>query len=180
LTTSAIALSPSWSADGKSLYYTPSLEGEVRVAKVSIDGGDTKIVRTDHALSIGGRRDGGLFYASRIRPDNWEFDFRSATPDDGPSRTIFRLTAARFPVDRSLMSAVASPDEKWLAMSLIDGPTTNIWVVSTDSGEARRVTDFDEHAVVIARRLSWSPDSQHIYAAVAEQDADVVLLDGVL
>jgi hypothetical protein len=28
--------------------------------------------------------------------------------------------------------------------------------------------------------MSWSTDSQHIYAAVAETETDVVLLDGLI
>jgi hypothetical protein len=34
--------------------------------------------------------------------------------------------------------------------------------------------------VTMTRSVSWSRDSQHIYAAVAENRADVVLLDGLL
>jgi hypothetical protein len=34
--------------------------------------------------------------------------------------------------------------------------------------------------VVIVRRVSWSPDGKYIYAAIADTDADVVLLDGLL
>jgi hypothetical protein len=33
---------------------------------------------------------------------------------------------------------------------------------------------------VIARRISWSPDSGFLYAAVADTDADIVLLNGLL
>ena len=35
-------------------------------------------------------------------------------------------------------------------------------------------------SVVIARRVSWSPDNKFLYAAVADTDADIVLLDGLL
>jgi hypothetical protein len=34
--------------------------------------------------------------------------------------------------------------------------------------------------VVIVRRVSWSPDGKYIYAAIADTDADVVLLNGLL
>jgi len=42
------------------------------------------------------------------------------------------------------------------------------------------VTDFGERIVVIARSVSWSADSQSIYAAVAEIGTDIVLLNGLL
>jgi hypothetical protein len=41
-------------------------------------------------------------------------------------------------------------------------------------------TDFARRAILIARLVSWSPDGRFIYAAVIEQDADVVLLDGIV
>jgi len=44
----------------------------------------------------------------------------------------------------------------------------------------RAVTGFGERSVFIARHVSWSPDSRHIYAAVADTSVDVVLLEGLL
>jgi len=73
-----------------------------------------------------------------------------------------------------------SPDEKWLALPLVDGETSNLWALPVDGGPIRQLTNLGGRPVVIARRVSWSPDAKHIYAAVAEPDADVVLLDGLL
>jgi hypothetical protein len=44
----------------------------------------------------------------------------------------------------------------------------------------RPVTDFGDRSVLIARNVSWSADSQQIYAAVAKIRADVVLLNGLI
>ena len=33
---------------------------------------------------------------------------------------------------------------------------------------------------LMARSVSWSVDSQHLYAAVAENETDVVLFDGLI
>jgi hypothetical protein len=74
---------------------------------------------------------------------------------------------------------VLSPDDRWLAAPLRDGATTNIWLLPTDGGPQRPVTDFGRRAVLITRSIAWSSDSQFVYAAVAELDADVVLLEGV-
>jgi Tol biopolymer transport system component len=73
-----------------------------------------------------------------------------------------------------------SPDNRSLAMPLKDGATTNIWTVSAGGGPFRRVTDFGRRSILIARQISWSPDGAFIYAAVIEQDADVVLLGGMV
>ena len=64
------------------------------------------------------------------------------------------------------------------AMPLIDGSTTNIWAVSTDGGQWRKLTDFGEHNVIIARRIAWSADGTHLCVAL-DVDADIVLLAGL-
>jgi hypothetical protein len=65
-------------------------------------------------------------------------------------------------------------------MPLTDGLTTNIWALSTRTGAWRQVTDFGDRATFIARRVSWSSDGRSILAAVAEGDADIVLLNGLI
>jgi hypothetical protein len=65
-------------------------------------------------------------------------------------------------------------------MPLTDGATSNVWVLPTNGEPMRPVTDFGDRSVVIARRVSWSPDGKHLYAAVADTDADIVLLGGLL
>jgi Tol biopolymer transport system component len=79
-----------------------------------------------------------------------------------------------------MFTPVLSPDGKWLAAPLIDGTAANIWVVPAAGGAMHPITDFGQRPLLIARRVSWSPDGRHVYAAVAEMDADVVLLDGLL
>jgi len=45
---------------------------------------------------------------------------------------------------------------------------------------ARVVADFGQRRTIIARRVSWSSDSRSIFAAVAEGDSDIVLMEGAL
>jgi Tol biopolymer transport system component len=91
---------------------------------------------------------------------------------------------ARVPASRvapwQIINPALSPDGQWLALPLTDGAATNIWVISTKTGEWRQVTDFGERAIFIARRVSWSPDGKSLLAAVGEGDADIVLLEGLL
>lgn len=49
----------------------------------------------------------------------------------------------------------------------------------TDGGALQPLTDF-QRSVTIARRVSWSHDGKSIYAAVADVDADIVLLNGLM
>ena len=41
------------------------------------------------------------------------------------------------------------------------------------------ITDFGRRAILIARSVSWTRGSRSVYAAVAEMDADIVLLEGI-
>ena len=43
----------------------------------------------------------------------------------------------------------------------------------------RQIADFGQRTILIARSVSWSSDSRSVYAAVAEMDADIVLLEGI-
>ena len=74
-----------------------------------------------------------------------------------------------------------SPDGRWIALPLRDNGTANIWAIPTDGGAYRQVTDFGRRRpTVIARQVSWSRDGKFVYAALAESDADVVLLEGIV
>ena len=89
-----------------------------------------------------------------------------------------RVAGERLPARH--VSLVISPDGQHLATLLIDGTTTNIWLLPTAGGPMKPVTDFGDQSVVIARSVSWSRDGQYIYAAVAKTLTDIVLLDGLL
>jgi len=78
-----------------------------------------------------------------------------------------------------IVNPALSPDGKWLAQALTDGFTTNVWALSTTTGEWRQLTDFGDRTTFIARRVSWSSDGRSILAAVAEGDSDIVLLEGL-
>src|SRR5207237_3885996 len=102
-------------------------------------------------------------------------DSRAATPEDGPFRVVARIPASRVPMWQIINPAL-SRDGKWLALALADGFTTNLWALSTTTGQWRQITDFGERATFIARRVSWMSDGRSILAAVAEGDSDIVLL----
>ncbi len=105
------------------------------------------------------------------------FEIHAATPEDGPSRRLVQIPASRAP-QWQIVNPSLSPDGESLAMPLTDGVTTNIWLLSTSTLKWRQVTDFQQRPTFIARRVSWAPDGQSIFAAVGEGDADIVLFAG--
>jgi Tol biopolymer transport system component len=122
-----------------------------------------------------------LFYAKILTQATgaWDFELRVAQPENGPSRLIGRVSGARVPASAINFHAFPSPDGRWLATPLLDGSTTNLWAVSTDTGEWRKLTDFGSRNVMIARRIAWSRDGRSLYASVSDVDSDIVMLAGL-
>ncbi|MBA3638274.1 MAG: serine/threonine-protein kinase [Acidobacteria bacterium] len=172
-------LGMAWSPDGQWVYYAESSAGPLY--KVSASGGTPMRIRSEPTRNVIGLHDTTLYYIVERALLNGrpEIEIRAATPEDGPSRMLARLPASRVP-SWQIVNPALSPNGEWLAMPLTDGFTTNIWALSTRTGAWRQVTDFGERATFIARRVSWSSDGGSILAAVAEGDADVVLLSGLI
>ena len=104
------------------------------------------------------------------------FEIHAATPEDAPSRVLARIPVSRAP-QWQIVNPALSPDGASLAMPLTDGVTTNIWTLSTSTGEWRQITEFGDRPTFIARRVSWSSDGRSILAALGEGDADIVVFE---
>jgi serine/threonine protein kinase len=175
---------PSFSADGAWLYYWRLDVEPGRVERMPIDGGPAEIVRDGSTTTLTAISPDGstLFLVQAMRGSvghfgSGVFTFDRARPPGGPAETIARITGVRMP--ERLLTLTISPDGRQLATFLQDGATTNIWLQPTDGGPMKPVTDFGDRSVTMTRSMSWSRDSQHIYAAVAETQTDIVLLDGL-
>jgi Tol biopolymer transport system component/DNA-binding winged helix-turn-helix (wHTH) protein len=168
----------SWSPNGKWVYY----QKERCIEKIPVDGGSAVQVRCQdrpapESLSPDGAT---LYYYNGVENAFGGVEVWKARPENGPSELLVRLPGSRLPFDGFVWQQTLSPDGSWLAAPLVDRGTTNLWVMPVHGGLMRQITDFAQRSVVIVRRVSWSPDGKYIYAAIADTDADVVLLDGLL
>jgi Tol biopolymer transport system component len=172
-----------WSHDGAWLYYGVQRNGDYRIEKVPVNGGEVVTVRSRSAGNpCGVTADGTLYFLRQLKDSSsiGDYEVCKARPETGPCEALGRVAGSRVPVDPAFLQPVLSPDGRWLAMPLLDEGTANLWALPTDGGAMRPLTDFAARPVLITRRVAWSQDSKWIYAAVAESDADIVLLDGML
>lgn len=168
-----------WSPDSRWLYFSPPGQNGFRIEKTSPTGGPDLLVRDQGqkpAVDAAGR----LFFVLNLPALNGTSDMEIlvANPENGPAQKLARISGSRLS-SSLLMQPVISPDGKWLAAPLTDGPTTDIWAQPTDGGPMRRITDFGHQATFMARRISWSSDGHSIYAAVGKGEADIVLLSNL-
>jgi len=176
-------LAPGWSPDGAWLYYSPMDDNEEwRIEKVPSRGGPPVVVRTDdeaHAPAVGRT---ALYYVTRTSSQlgAWDWEFWRASPEDGPPQALTCVPASRMPVSKLFSSTSLSRNERFLALPMIVGATGSIGVMPVEGGTFTPVIDFGDRAMLIGRQVSWAPDGQSIYAAVADVNADIVLLDGLI
>jgi Tol biopolymer transport system component len=180
------AAAPCWSADGKWLYHESGPE-PVLIQKMPSEGGEPVGVRTADggampAISPDGAE---LFYSLSLRSNLLGYvesdrEIRRARPENGESEALACIAKERIAGRPPVLYLTVSPDGKWLAMPLVDGPTTNLWLLPTTGGAMKPVTDFGDRSVEIARSISWSADGHHLYAALADIETDIVLLDGLI
>jgi Tol biopolymer transport system component len=167
-----------WSPDSRWLYFSPPAKNAFRIDKTPPAGGSNLLVREEGrgpAVDANGK----LFFVMSLPAQNGlsDMEILVANPENGPAQKLARISGSR--LSSLLMQPVLSPDGKWLALLLTDGPTTDIWAQPTAGGLMRRITDFGRQATFIARRVSWSSDGHSIYAAVGKGEADIVLLSNL-
>jgi len=177
-----LGVGASWSADGKWVYYSRATTDGLCIEKVLVESGSAIPVRCGLSAPAPAPDEAALYLVRVLIKSNGIVDHEigSVRNANGAFTVLARVTGSRAPVNRSSLVPVLSPDGKWLTMPLLDGDTTNIWVQPTSGDAMRPLTDFSGRSVMIARRVSWSPDSKYLYAAVADTDADIVLFDGLL
>ena len=179
------ARAPTWSGDGQWLYYESVASGLLE--KIRPVGGAPIVVRpevgnTTPTPAVDGT---ALYYTVTLRLNVFGHEYsdkliRCARPEDGSAETLGTLPGDRIAGFSRFIDLVSSPDGQWLAVPLADGATTNIWVQPTAGGAMKPITDFAGRSIEIARTFSWTADGRYIYAAIAELEADIVLLDGLI
>jgi eukaryotic-like serine/threonine-protein kinase len=181
----ADARAPSWSGDGRWLYYESMASGCLE--KIRPEGGEPVVIRPEggNSLPVAAPDGTAVYHITSVRSNIFGLELSDklicgARPEGGSSETLASVRGDRIPGSPRFIDLVLSPDGQWLAMTLADGATSNAWVLPTAGGVMRPITDFGSRSIEIARSFSWSPDGHSIYAAIGELDADIVLIDGLI
>jgi Tol biopolymer transport system component/DNA-binding winged helix-turn-helix (wHTH) protein len=172
---------PTWSGDGRWLYYTTMLHGIFHIFKTSVSGGAPVLVRNDNACVSAIGADGSTLYYSVPRLNGngiRDYEIRAAHPESGPSVRLAQIAGERVPHWQVFQPSL-SHDGRWLALPLNDLTTTNLYLVSTVDGSWRQVTNLSPRRTFIVRRVAWSSDDRDLFAAVGDGDADIVLIEGL-
>jgi serine/threonine protein kinase len=184
----APARGPCWSPQGDWLYYESVEKGSISFRKIRPGGSESVVVQANpigfvSTVSADGT---AFYYCLTLRSSlvgffgRTDHEIRRVRADSGESETLARISGDRVPGLPPILCIFASPDDRWLASPLVDGATTNLWLLPTAGGEMKKVTDFGDRSVDIARSISWSADGRHLYAAIADIDTDIVLFDGLI
>ena len=172
-----------WSHDSKWIYIVPGGGRGLPqgIYKYPVDGGEPILVRKDGAERPAIARDGTLYFVrmtGRIAGGE-ALEVYRAKPESGDQQLMLRIAASQAP-GWTRCQPVLSPDGRWLAFIFADSGTANLYLLPTGGGQLRQITDFGGRSMLMARRVSWSPDSRHVYAAIGDSDADVVLFSHLL
>jgi serine/threonine protein kinase len=173
-------LGVAWSSDSKWLYYVEVAGSELK--KIAAVPGSTPVtVIPDLVRNVIGEYGSTLYYMMEdmLVDGRLSFDIIAAPLNGGARREITPIAPSRI-ASWQVVNPSLSSDGRWLAVPLTDGSTTNIWAISTETGQLRQVTDFAGRNIFIARRVSWSADGKYLFAAVGEGDADIFSLEGLV
>ena len=132
-----------------------------RIEKVPSQGGPP-VVDSDRRrrACAGGRAHRAVLRDARAsgRSGAWDWEFRRASPEDGPSEVLTCVPGSQMPVSKLFASMSLSRDGRCLALPMIAAPPSNICVMPVEGGTFTPVIDFGDRATLIARQVSWSPD----------------------
>ena len=177
------AVFAAWSPEGAWVYYAIR-EPDYCIERLQVADRSARPerIRCDGAVAPMPGRDGSLIFQRQLVAPigGFNYEIHRASSNLAQSTVLHRIDGRRLPYNSAFgVPTALSSDGKWLAYAVMDGATANLWKLSTDGGDPVRITDFGDRARWIVRQITW-PDGKFIYAAIADLDADIVSIAGVV
>jgi Tol biopolymer transport system component len=136
---------PTWSADGKNLYFASDRGGAMGIWRIAINPSTGTSTGAPESITTGADAWSDL---PRVSRDGRAILFRSKIESANPAAVSFdqsamRISGARLLQHRtgSLLPTDVSPDGAWLALMNALDRETDLWVMRVDGSELRRLTD---------------------------------------
>jgi Tol biopolymer transport system component len=153
--------SPTWSPDGRFLYFSSTRGGTMNLWRVPIDEGSGRVLGPPEPVTTPSIYSGGLaFSRDGGRMAFASLDYRSTLFKVALDLTSGSLAGTPAPVLKSrrpIRDHEVSPDGDWIAF-METGGQEDLFVARMDGKEYRRLTDD----VARDRGPAWSPDGRRI------------------
>ena len=141
----ALDWTPTWSADGRFLYFASDRGGAMGIWRIAIDDATGAVRGAPELIASGADAWYDLPHVSR---DGRAILFRSKIESVNPAAATLDLPTGRVSNARllqhrtgSLLPTDVSRDGEWLALMSPEEPGSDLWVMRTDGRDLRRITD---------------------------------------
>jgi len=152
---------PTWSPDGRYLYFSSTRGGTMNLWRVPIDEGSGRVLGLPEPVTTPSIYSGGIaFSRDGSRMAFASLDYRSTLFKVGFDLASGSIVGTPTPVLKSrrpIRDHEVSPDGEWVTF-METGGQEDLFVARTDGKEYRRLTDD----VARDRGPSWSPDGHRI------------------
>jgi serine/threonine-protein kinase len=141
----ALDWAPTWSADGRFVYFASDRGGAMGIWRIAIDESSGAPQGVPEVIASGAD---AWFDLPRVAPDGRAILFRSKIESTNPAVASLDVPALRVSNARllqhrtgTLLPTDISRDGQWLALMSPEEPGSDLWVMRTDGRDLRRITD---------------------------------------
>ncbi|PYT00877.1 MAG: hypothetical protein DMF63_06140 [Acidobacteria bacterium] len=161
---------PDISPDSKWLIYSDWIEGQHRILRVPIEGGEPQLLTDYSATEPRYSRDGNKFACFLQNEITNRFDKLAIVPaEGGPPLKTFGIP----PNTNTSRGPVWTPDDKGITLIVSPGELQNLWLQPVDGGDAKPMTKFDVPGVA---RREYSRDGKRIAIVRAQGVGNAIMI----
>jgi len=161
---------PDISFDSKWIIYSAWIEGQQRILRVPIEGGEPQLLTDYPATEPRYSRDGSKFACFIQNEKTNQFDKLAIVPaEGGPPLKTFSIPP-NTNIDRG---PVWTPDDKAITLIVSPGELQNLWLQPIDGGDAKPLTNFTLPGV---SRRGYSYDGKRIAIVRAEGIGNAIMI----
>ena len=161
---------PDISPDSKWLIYSDWIDGQQRILRVPIEGGESQQLTDYSATEPRYSHDGSRFACFLQNATTNQFDRMAIVPaEGGPPLKTFSVP----PNTNTSRGPIWTPDDKGITLIVSPGALQNLWVQPVDGGDAKQMTSFDVPGVA---RREYSRDGKRIAIVRAEGIGNAIMI----